>query len=135
MGFPKVSNILRTLAHRLRTWFKKSGLPYIYNYFSKHHDLHLVEKTSYYKLRFMKFPPVLSGIERNKSNGDITIRPRARTRDNKNIDHGASEEVVTSTCFDHSTSIYESSLHHFAPWVTHVVKTTATCILMILHGG
>ena len=95
-SFPKATHILRNQVRRPCVWINKFGVPYIYNYFSEHHDLHLAEITSHCKLCSMKFPaPVLSGI-----NLDIAIRPRART----NIDHGGSGEVVTSTCFDYSTS-------------------------------
>ena len=52
----------------------------------------------------MKFPPVLSGINRIET----SLSDHAQEHAIANIDNGASEEVVTSTCFNHSTLIYES---------------------------
>ena len=52
----------------------------------------------------MKFPPVLSGINQIETSQSDHAQEHAIA----NIDNGASEEVVTSICSNHSTLIYES---------------------------
>ena len=86
-SFPKTSYIWRNQVRRPRAWFQSGG-PCIYNYFSEYNDLHLVEKLHIINfISYMKFPaPMLSG-----TNWDIAIRPRGRTRDNKQHCHNIAE--------------------------------------------